>query len=269
VALPATRGPVLPMPGSTVLCGCRAGGAGHDRCMSRSGRIVRIAALLVLAAVMIVALVRVGIPGRQQLRAEVGGWGWWGPVAFVGLYGLVSLSPLPKTVFTLTAGALFGVAAGVGIVVTGAMLGAVAAFGVGRWLGRDAVRRLAGRRVGALDVRLGRRGLWAVMFLRLVPVVPFTAVNYLAGCTSVRLRDFLLGTVIGIVPATTAYVTVGAYGWQPGAWPVWAALAALVVLTVGGLVVERQRRRSRRESPTSVPTSREDAAAAPDRGRRD
>lgn len=210
--------------------------------MSRSGRLARVAAVLVLAALMIAVAVGVGVPGRQAVRAEVAGWGWWAPVAFAGLYGLVSLSPLPKTVFTLAAGAVFGVVAGVAIVVAGAMLGAVAAFGLGRWLGRDAVRRIAGRRAGALDVRLARRGLWAVMFLRLVPVVPFTAVNYLAGCTSVRVRDFLLGTAVGILPATTAYVTVGAYGWQAGAWPLWAALAALAVLTVGGLVVERHRR---------------------------
>lgn len=221
--------------------------------VSRSGRLVRVAAVLVLAALMIAVALEVGVPGRPALRAEVAGWGWWAPVAFAGLYGLVSLSPLPKTVFTLAAGAVFGVVAGVATVVAGAMLGAVAAFGLGRWLGRDAVRRIAGRRAGALDVRLARRGLWAVMFLRLVPVVPFTAVNYLAGCTSVRLRDFLLGTAVGILPATTAYVTVGAYGWQPGAWPLWAALAALAVLTVGGFVVERRRRAAAPKEPDAVP----------------
>jgi uncharacterized membrane protein YdjX (TVP38/TMEM64 family) len=220
--------------------------------MAASARVVRVAAVLVLAAFMIVAALWVGIPGRQQLRTEVAGWGWWASPAFAGLYGLVSLSPLPKTVFTLAAGALFGVAAGLGIVVAGAMLGAVTAFGLARWLGRDAVRWLAGRRVGALDARLARRGLWAIMFVRLVPVVPFTAVNYLAGCTSVRLRDFVFGTGIGILPATTAYVTIGAYGWQPGAWPLWAALTALAVLTAGGLAVERHRRRSHRGSGSST-----------------
>jgi uncharacterized membrane protein YdjX (TVP38/TMEM64 family) len=229
--------------------------------MSRGGRLVRVAAVLVLAAVLVGVALRVGVPGRPQLRAEVAGWGWWAPVAFAGLYGVVSLSPLPKTVFTLAAGAVFGLVAGVAIVVAGALLGAVAAFGLGRWLGRDAVRRFAGRRAGALDVRLARRGLWAMMFLRLVPVVPFTAVNYLAGATSVRFRDFLVGTAVGILPATTAYVTVGAYGWQPGAWPVWVALAALAALTGAGLAVERRRRRAARtaqarESGDAVPAER-------------
>ena len=56
------------------------------------------------------------------------------------------------------------------------------------------------------------------------------------------------------MPATTAYVTVGAYGWQPGAWPLWAALAGLVVLTAGGLVIER-RRRGHHEPETSESTA--------------
>ena len=46
-----------------------------------------------------------------------------------------------------------------------------------------------------------------------------------------------------MLPTTTAYVTIGAYGWQPGAWPLWVALATLVVFSVGGFAVDRCRRR--------------------------
>jgi uncharacterized membrane protein YdjX (TVP38/TMEM64 family) len=87
-----------------------------------------------------------------------------------------------------------------------------------------------------------------------VPVVPFTAVNYLAGCTSVRLRDFVLGTAVGILPTTTAYVTVGAYGWQPGAWPLWVALAALAALTIGGLAADRFRHRKPESTSPEMPS---------------
>ncbi|MET7419686.1 TVP38/TMEM64 family protein [Dactylosporangium sp. NPDC005555] len=205
--------------------------------------ILHIAGIVVLAAVVVGAAVLIGVPDQQRLRGSVEALGWWAPVAFSALYALVSLSPLPKTVFTLAAGALFGVAAGVVIVVAGAMLGAVMAFYLGRLLGRDTVRWLTGGRLDRLDAMLADNGLRTIVLARLIPVVPFTAVNYVAGLTSVRLRDFLAGTVVGMLPATTAYVTVGAYGSQPGHWPLWAALSALVVLTVGGLGLERHRRR--------------------------
>ncbi|MGI5239635.1 TVP38/TMEM64 family protein [Dactylosporangium sp. CA-139066] len=205
--------------------------------------LLRGAGLLALVAMLVAAALLVGVPDQQQLRGDVAALGLWAPVAFSALYALVSLSPLPKTVFTLAAGALFGLAAGVVVVVTGAMLGAVAAFYLGRLLGRDTLRWLTRGRLDGIDARLAGHGLRTIILARLIPIVPFTAVNYLAGCTAVRLRDFTAGTAIGILPTTTAYVTVGAYGWQPGAWPMWAALAALLVLTVGGLAADRYRRR--------------------------
>jgi uncharacterized membrane protein YdjX (TVP38/TMEM64 family) len=223
--------------------------------------LLRGAGIVALAAIIVTAAVAVGVPDSQQLRADVLALGWWAPVAFSALYAVVSLSPLPKTVFTLAAGALFGLAAGVVIVVSGAMLGAVAAFHLGRLLGRDTLRWLTGGRLDRLDSRLAEHGLRTIVLARLIPIVPFTTVNYLAGVTSVRLRDFTGGTLIGILPATTAYVTVGAYGWQPGAWPMWAALGTLLVLTVGGLVLERHRRRH--TGPAGAVDVRDDPADEP------
>ncbi len=101
---------------------------------------------------------------------------------------------------------MFGLAAGIAIVLVAAVLGAIVAFGLGRTLGRDAVQRFTGTRVARVDALLRRRGILAVIGLRLVPVVPFTAVNYAAGLTSVGVRDYVLGTAVGIVPGTVAYV---------------------------------------------------------------
>jgi uncharacterized membrane protein YdjX (TVP38/TMEM64 family) len=205
--------------------------------------VLQLAGLLTLLAGLVAAAIWVGVPSRAEVRAAVAGFGWWAPVAFAGLYAVVSLSPLPKTVFTLAAGASFGVAAGVAVVVSGALLGAVAAFFLGRWLGRDTVRWLTRGRLDALDARVARHGFRAIVVARLIPVVPFTALNYVAGLSAVRLRDFLAGTASGMLPTTTAYVTIGAYGWQPGAWPLWVALATLVGFTVGGFAIDRYRRR--------------------------
>lgn len=204
--------------------------------------VARLAGLVAVVAVVAVTAATIGLPSAAQLRATFAGMGWWAGAGFAVLYAAVALSPLPKTVFTLAAGALFGVAEGLPAVLAGATAGAVAAFYLSRVLGRDAVRRLTGVRLNRFDDLLARSGLTAVLVARLVPVVPFTAVNYVAGLTAVRLRDFLLGTVVGIVPATTAYVTIGAYGGRPGSWPVWAAVATLMGLTAVGAAAGWRRR---------------------------
>lgn len=201
--------------------------------------------LLLLVGAMVVLALTVGLPDVAALRADLAQRGWWAGVVFAGIYAAATLSPLPKTVLTLASGALFGVPVGLAVVLVGANVGAVVGFWIGRALGPETVRRLVGTRVDRFDGLLGRRGFLAILTARLIPVVPFTAVNYLAGLTVVRLRDFVAGTALGMIPATTAYVTVGAYGATPGSWPFLAAVAALVLLTLVGGVVTHRRRRAR------------------------
>lgn len=212
--------------------------------MTRRAAVLRLVALALLIAAALVLAELIGIPGVDELRTCLVPWEWWGVAAYAALYAVATLSPLPKTVLSLGAGALFGLGRGVGVVVVGACAGAVLAFSLARLLGREGVHRLTGLRGDRLDAQLARRGFLTVLVLRLVPVVPFTAVNYLAGVTALRLPVFLSATVLGILPTTTTYVALGAYGSEPGSWPFWTALASVVVLTAGGGVVAlRQRRR--------------------------
>ena len=122
-------------------------------------------------------------------------------------------------------------------------------------LGRDAVQHFTGTRLQTLDRCLARRGFWAVLAARLVPVVPFNALNYLCGLTGVRPSRYALATILGILPGTTAYVAVGAYGHQPGSLPFLTAIGALIALSVVGAIVARRRRRAPDEDADTTPTA--------------
>ncbi len=211
--------------------------------MTGRGAAVRILGLVAAIGTAVLVAVAIGIPSATQLRSHFAGMGAWAPILFAISYAAATLSPLPKSVFTLAAGAVFGLIEGLIVVLAGATAGAVLAFYLARTLGRDGVHRLIGVRADRFDDQLARRGFLVVLVARLIPVVPFTVVNYLAGLTSLRLRVFLAATVLGMLPATTAYVAIGAYGSQPGSWPFWAAIGALVALSlVGGLDALRRRR---------------------------
>lgn len=212
--------------------------------MTRRLAAIRLVQLAVVIAVVLVVVVIVGIPDLAQLRRRFDGAGPLAPFAYALLYAVVTLSPLPKSVFTLAAGAVFGVAVGLPVVVAGATGGAVLAYYLARLLGRDAVQRLTGVSVARYDAWLARSGLQAVLVARLLPIIPFTVVNYLAGLTALRLRVLVLGTVVGILPATTAYVVLGAYGSEPGSWPFLMALGGLAALTLAGVGLGWWRRRS-------------------------
>ncbi|MEW1808334.1 TVP38/TMEM64 family protein [Pseudarthrobacter sp. NPDC080039] len=203
---------------------------------------LRLGVLVLLVAAAAVAILVAPLPPVEQIRSYLGSTGWWGTAAFILGYAMLTLAPVPKSILSVAAGLVFGFAGGVAVVVASAMLGSVAAFWLGRWLGREAVERFTGGRVEKVDQLLHRRGLVAVIGVRLVPVLPFTAINYAAGLSSIRWWPYFLGTAIGILPGTVSFVTLGAFGSQPG-WQLNTALGALAVLTVAGLVVARRRRR--------------------------
>jgi uncharacterized membrane protein YdjX (TVP38/TMEM64 family) len=142
---------------------------------------------------------------------------------------------------------MFGLARGIPIVFTGAILGSSAAFALARTLARERVARWLARdrRAAAISDAVAGRGLLVVLLLRLSPVFPYNVLNYALGASPVRYRDFLIGGV-GMLPGTVLYtyygkvvgdVTALAAGTAPPRGPEYYALLALglaatLVLTI-------------------------------------
>ena len=187
-------------------------------------------AVMVLGAVALAVII--GTPDIAAMRSRVDAAGAWGPVLFFAVYAGLALIPCPKAVLTVAGGALFGLWVGTGLALAGALVGAVISFGFGRLLGRDAVDRLIRGRLARVDALLADHGLSAVLIVRLIPLVPFIAINYASGLSGVRFWPYALGSALGMVPGSLAYAALGAYGTDP--WGVAAAGSALIVLVVGG-----------------------------------
>lgn len=149
-------------------------------------------------------------PAIQQVLTQIQSLGVLGVVVFIGLYALATVAFIPGSLLTLGAGAIYGVFQGSLYVLLGASLGALLAFGVGRYLTRDWVSRkiAADPKFKAIDQAVNRDGFKIVLLTRLSPLFPFTLLNYAFGITSVRLRDYLLGC-IGMVPGILLYVYLG------------------------------------------------------------
>ena len=125
-----------------------------------------------------------------------------GPLAAVGGFALAVSLAVPLTFVTLVALAALGPWAGLACSMAGALVGVCISYGIGYLLGREALERLAGERVNLLSRRLSQRGVLAIIAVRMVPIAPFAIVNMITGATHISLRDVLLGTAIGMTPAT-------------------------------------------------------------------
>jgi uncharacterized membrane protein YdjX (TVP38/TMEM64 family) len=133
------------------------------------------------------------------LRHLASGYGL--PVAALAFSVALTMA-VPLTFLTLVVVVAFGPLSGFVCAMVGAQVGAVFSYALGVMLGRDIVRKLAGERVNHISQKLADRGLLAVIAVRMVPVAPFAIVNMIAGASHIRLRDLLLGTLLGMAPGT-------------------------------------------------------------------
>lgn len=182
----------------------------------------------------------------DQLRSLVEATGVLGPVTFVLAYVVLTVAFVPGSIPSLAAGALFGPVLGVALTLAGATAGAVTAFEIARRLGRERTKRLLGRRGGAADAWIGARGIGGVVTLRLAPVVPFNALNYAFGLSAVGRRDHAIGTALGIVPGTVAFVALGDSITAPGSTGFVISLGAVIALIAVSTI--RGRRTSARST---------------------
>lgn len=133
----------------------------------------------------------------------------WAAPLLIAAYLPASVIVFPRPLLTLAAVLAFGPWAGLACAVAGNMLAAFSVYLAGRLFERDHVQQIAGHRVAALGVALQSRGLVAITALRLVPVAPFAIENLVAGAIRIRLRDFLLGTFLGMLPGELASTVFG------------------------------------------------------------
>ncbi len=208
--------------------------------------------LLLIAAGSIWLLIelghRVGEVSGQGVAEYVKSMGMWGHVLLVGLMIVHSFIPFPAELVAIAAGMCFGVVWGVVLTWVGAMIGAVMAFALSRYLGRPFVAAvMPERQMQRIDDWSRDKSTSALIVVRLIPVIAFNLVNYAAGLTRVSLWAFLWTTAIGILPMTVLMVIMGEQMREPEAAD-WFILAATGLLLLA--VVHVVRRHGSGDAPT-------------------
>jgi len=164
-------------------------------------------------------------PVKNYLTAETLGSflesaGLWAPVVYMAIYAVGVCLFLPGTLLTGLGAAIFGAYWGFLYVWIGAMIGASAAFFIGRTLRRDFAASLIGDKLKKYDDAIERNGFATVLYLRLV-YFPFTPMNFGMGLTKVRFWDYVSGTGLGIIVGTfifTFFIGTLKDVWVSGNW---------------------------------------------------
>jgi uncharacterized membrane protein YdjX (TVP38/TMEM64 family) len=200
----------------------------------------------------------------------VRGRGAVGMAVYGAAYVVGTVLLVPGTLLTVGSGFLYGTIIGTLIVSPASVLGATIAFLLGRSLARDWIAKKVSKypKFEVIDRAIAKNGFRIILLMRLNPVfVPFAVLNYALGLSRVRLRDYILASWIGMLPATTLYVYLGSsvrnisdllQGKLPSAgfWPqllFWGGLVAAAGLVYILMRIARQALRAEMEPKSAVP----------------
>ena len=140
----------------------------------------------------------------QSARSE------FAPLLAVAAFVIGGLVAFPVLVLIAATSAALGPWMGFISAGAGVLLSALTLFSIGRVLGQARLQRLLGRRSSRIQSRIIGKGVVAVALIRMVPIAPFSIVNLVAGASKLSLRDFLLGTVLGMAPGIVVMAALGA-----------------------------------------------------------
>ena len=226
--------------------------------------VLGIAGLVLLFALLPVASWLVTVV--EWIRGQ-GRVGW---LSFAVVYGVAAIVLLPGSVLTIGAGFAYGPLWGLVLVSPVSVLAATAPFLLSRTVARAWLVERFGQnpRFATIDAAVGQSGFKIVLLLRLSPLFPFAILNYTLGLTRVRLRDFVLGSWIGMLPGTVLYVYIGslitsasqfASGTRPSSGVAGHSLlvAGLVATVAVTVVLTRIARKALKQVLSQVPASKE------------
>lgn len=179
------------------------------------------------------------------------------PLVFVLAFLLGGFVFVPVTLLIAATGLAFGPAEGALYSLLGATLSGAASYGIGRYLAAGWLERHAGARIARVQRQLRKRGLIAIVLVRVVPSGPYTLTNLIAGAAGLRFRDFLFGTMLGLAPGivTTVGLVHGlSRAWRAEDWITGALVAiSIATLLAFAFFIRRAARRRARELHIDLP----------------
>lgn len=193
--------------------------------------------VLVLLVALFVAGQVSGIGGTltdvDRLRALLTDTGPWGPVLFVAGFAVTHAVGFPSVVLVAVAGMLWALPGAVTLSWVGAMAGTSLAYGVAAWAGHDWAMQRVPPRLRRLDRRLAERGPGLLLAVRVLLLTPAPA-DWLCGVASLRYRQFLTVTAVGLLPPTLVLASIT--GADDHRVPLVAGLALGALLLTGAVV---------------------------------
>lgn len=141
----------------------------------------------------------------EGIKEYINSIGAFGPIVYMIMFSVIPSG----SIIGIAGGMAFGMYLGTLYTTLGALLGSTTAFFIARFLGREAVEKLLRGKVQSFENGVEKNGFLLILILRLIPIIPFNVISYGAGLTKIKFKDYLLATMIGIIPGVIIFTNLG------------------------------------------------------------
>lgn len=176
----------------------------------------------------------------EGLRNWILSFGLWAPVIYIIVYTTRPLIFFPASVLSIAGGLAFGAWMGTLYTIIGATLGAMLSFLVAKSVGKSIVTEQWTGKAAKFQRQMEQNGFLYVLLFRLIPVINFDLISYMAAIAKVRFASFALATLIGIIPGTFAYNFLGSSFVSGNPKVITAAIAVFIILTVIPILIRNR-----------------------------
>lgn len=148
----------------------------------------------------------------ENIRQYLNNFGIWGPLIFIIIYTFGTFF-IPATPFMVAGGILFGLKYGLLYTLISGLLSSYIIFIISRKLGKEWVEKILEhgylRHLNEYNKRLETGAVWDIMLLRMTPIMPFNVLNILMGVSRITTQDYIIGTLLGLIPSNALTVYIG------------------------------------------------------------
>lgn len=181
----------------------------------------------------------------EDIRRYVDSYGIYAPIIYIALFTFLPIAFFPVPVLALAGGLAFGLWRGTIYTIIGAGLNSAIMFYMAKFIAKDIVveflkGKLPEKWWDLFEDADSKRGFLVVFVLRLIPLAPYNVINYGAGLTSINFNNYMIATLIGILPGTLVFLNIGdkAIDIKDPAFLI--SILLLVMLTLGSLYLAKK-----------------------------
>lgn len=152
----------------------------------------------------------------NNLKTYINSFGMLSPLVFIVIFTIATIAFVPGLPVTVLSGILFGAWWGSLYVIIGSTIGVSASFLIGRYLGRDFVKKMVEKndKMEKLDNFIKEQGNTILVISRLVPIFPFNLQNYAYGITDIKFSTYFWYSLIFMIPGTCIYTCFGSLAYS-------------------------------------------------------